>query len=267
MAIRTVPDDFDNVQALHSPYGAIHGLPMQSPVDFIPGYNDHLLRPLMVDPFRRNQEANFTMASHDRQDMRPRDFVIDDYSNEDNPFHRSVKRQRSGSGGSPRHKSNLAEDALAGAGASALLATKRDRDPEQKSRETSEVSPSSGPVHPISQQITSTNIFSNTPGDRTIFPSSFPTNNPAKGPNEVYSNMQDALDTSKNGPNTFLGIQASPPKGRPTPLTLKEEVVKGDISSVCQLLEEHFNDVSVRLLSVFKSKGASSYSFCCECLT
>jgi hypothetical protein len=47
-----VPDDFDNVQALHSPYGAVHGLgtPITSPVDFgTPSYAHDMMRPLMVD--------------------------------------------------------------------------------------------------------------------------------------------------------------------------------------------------------------------------
>jgi hypothetical protein len=50
--MRAVPDDFDNVQALHSPYGAVHGLgtPITSPVDFGgSSYADHIMRPLMVD--------------------------------------------------------------------------------------------------------------------------------------------------------------------------------------------------------------------------
>ncbi|KAK4453646.1 pah2 homeobox protein encoded by the pah2 protein [Podospora aff. communis PSN243] len=50
--MRAVPDDFDNVQALHSPYGAVHGLgtPITSPVDFGgSSYTDHIMRPLMVD--------------------------------------------------------------------------------------------------------------------------------------------------------------------------------------------------------------------------
>lgn len=50
--MRAVPDDFDNVQALHSPYGAVHGLggnPLTSPVDFGGSYGDHMMRPLMVD--------------------------------------------------------------------------------------------------------------------------------------------------------------------------------------------------------------------------
>jgi hypothetical protein len=56
MKMRAVPDDFDNVQALHSPYGAVHGIgtPMQSPVDFVPSYTEHMMRPLMVDTMRRN---------------------------------------------------------------------------------------------------------------------------------------------------------------------------------------------------------------------
>jgi hypothetical protein len=56
MKMRAVPDDFDNVQALHSPYGAVHGIgtPMQSPVDFVPNYADHMMRPLMVDTMRRD---------------------------------------------------------------------------------------------------------------------------------------------------------------------------------------------------------------------
>ena len=57
MKMRAVPDDFDNVQALHSPYGAVQGIntPMQSPVDFAPQFTDHMIRPLMVDTMRRNE--------------------------------------------------------------------------------------------------------------------------------------------------------------------------------------------------------------------
>lgn len=50
--MRAVPDDFDNVQALHSPYGAVHalGTPISSPVDFAgSSYAEHMMRPLMVD--------------------------------------------------------------------------------------------------------------------------------------------------------------------------------------------------------------------------
>lgn len=62
--MRAVPDDFDNVQALHSPYGAVHGLgtPMASPVGFGPGsYPEHLMRgPLVVDV--RRAEGNDHMS-------------------------------------------------------------------------------------------------------------------------------------------------------------------------------------------------------------
>lgn len=56
--MRAVPDDFDNVQALHSPYGAaVHGLgtTLSTPVDFgTPSYGDHIIRsPLVVDVARR----------------------------------------------------------------------------------------------------------------------------------------------------------------------------------------------------------------------
>ncbi|OAF58146.1 hypothetical protein VC83_05310 [Pseudogymnoascus destructans] len=58
MNMRTVPDDFDNVQALHSPYGAVHGIgtPLQ-PVDYSQNYGDlgMGMRPLMVDTMRRQE--------------------------------------------------------------------------------------------------------------------------------------------------------------------------------------------------------------------
>lgn len=60
--MRAVPDDFDNVQALHSPYGAVHGLgtPLTSPVDFgASAYGDHMMRPLMVD-VRRSEGDDLT---------------------------------------------------------------------------------------------------------------------------------------------------------------------------------------------------------------
>ncbi|KAI1813969.1 hypothetical protein GGS20DRAFT_443845 [Poronia punctata] len=55
--MRAVPDDFDNVQALHSPYGAVHslGAPITPPVDFgSSSYTDHMIRPLLVDTMRRD---------------------------------------------------------------------------------------------------------------------------------------------------------------------------------------------------------------------
>lgn len=61
--MRAVPDDFDNVQALHSPYGAVHGLgtPISSPVDFgTTSYADHMMRPLMVDVRPREGEDHIS---------------------------------------------------------------------------------------------------------------------------------------------------------------------------------------------------------------
>lgn len=64
MKMRAVPDDFDNVQALHSPYGAVHGIgtPMHSPIDFVPSYSEHMMRPLMVDTMRRNDSDEQHMS-------------------------------------------------------------------------------------------------------------------------------------------------------------------------------------------------------------
>ncbi|KAH6655100.1 hypothetical protein BKA67DRAFT_534039 [Truncatella angustata] len=62
--MRAVPDDFDNVQALHSPYGAVHTIntPMTPPVDFgAQSYAEHMMRPLMLDTIRRNDgDANMS---------------------------------------------------------------------------------------------------------------------------------------------------------------------------------------------------------------
>ncbi|OIW29912.1 hypothetical protein CONLIGDRAFT_351518 [Coniochaeta ligniaria NRRL 30616] len=61
--MRAVPDDFDNVQALHSPYGAVHGLgtPLTSPVDFGGStYADHMMRPLMVDVRRSEGDEHLS---------------------------------------------------------------------------------------------------------------------------------------------------------------------------------------------------------------
>lgn len=57
--MRAVPDDFDNVQALHSPYGAVHGLgtPLASPMEFgNQSYAEHMIRPLMVDVRRAESD-------------------------------------------------------------------------------------------------------------------------------------------------------------------------------------------------------------------
>ncbi|KAK1983098.1 homeobox domain-containing protein [Colletotrichum cereale] len=63
--MRAVPDDFDNVQALHSPYGAVHGLstPLSSPMNFgTQPYADHMIRPLMVD-VRRAEGGDDQMSN------------------------------------------------------------------------------------------------------------------------------------------------------------------------------------------------------------
>ncbi|KAI0865962.1 hypothetical protein F4860DRAFT_201884 [Xylaria cubensis] len=61
--MRAVPDDFDNVQALHSPYGAVHalGTPITPPVDFgSSSYADHIIRPLLVDTMRRDNDDHLS---------------------------------------------------------------------------------------------------------------------------------------------------------------------------------------------------------------
>ncbi|KAH6686372.1 hypothetical protein F5X68DRAFT_191370 [Plectosphaerella plurivora] len=61
--MRAVPDDFDNVQALHSPYGAVHGLgtPMASPVNFgDSSYAEHMMRPLVIDVRRADGESHMS---------------------------------------------------------------------------------------------------------------------------------------------------------------------------------------------------------------
>ncbi|KAI1117241.1 hypothetical protein F5Y14DRAFT_376206 [Nemania sp. NC0429] len=61
--MRAVPDDFDTVQALHSPYGAVHpmGTPITSSMDFgSNSYPDQIIRPLLVDTIRRNSEDHIS---------------------------------------------------------------------------------------------------------------------------------------------------------------------------------------------------------------
>lgn len=63
--MRAVPEDFDNVQALHSPYGAVHGLGpnVASPSQMGPNnqaFGDALQRALMVDIRRPEAEANLS---------------------------------------------------------------------------------------------------------------------------------------------------------------------------------------------------------------
>ena len=66
LKMRAVPDDFDSLSALHSPYGAVHplGTPMTSPVDLGPSsYTDPMLRPLMVDVRRHEGEDHHLSPS------------------------------------------------------------------------------------------------------------------------------------------------------------------------------------------------------------
>lgn len=63
--MRAVPDDFDNVQALHSPYGAVHTIntpPITPHIDFqTQSYAEHMIRPLMLDTIRRGDgDANMS---------------------------------------------------------------------------------------------------------------------------------------------------------------------------------------------------------------
>ncbi|KAK6064336.1 Homeobox-leucine zipper protein HDG11 [Seiridium cupressi] len=63
--MRAVPDDFDNVQALHSPYGAVHTIntpPITPHVEFgTQSYAEHMMRPLMLDTVRRGDgDANMS---------------------------------------------------------------------------------------------------------------------------------------------------------------------------------------------------------------
>ncbi|KAF4456219.1 Homeobox-leucine zipper protein ROC3 [Fusarium austroafricanum] len=66
--MRAVPEGFDNVQALHSPYGAVHGMsaPMPSPGQFSThSYAHHMMRPLIVDARRQdtNEHASPTILT------------------------------------------------------------------------------------------------------------------------------------------------------------------------------------------------------------
>jgi hypothetical protein len=61
LKMRAVPDDFDNVQALHSPYGAVHGIgtPMQSPIEYASSYGEQaMMRPLLVDTMRQQESED-----------------------------------------------------------------------------------------------------------------------------------------------------------------------------------------------------------------
>lgn len=61
--MRAVPEDFDNIQALHSPYGAVHGLGpnVASPSEIgHQGFGDAIHRPLMVDVRRPAVDDNLS---------------------------------------------------------------------------------------------------------------------------------------------------------------------------------------------------------------
>ncbi|KAF1986969.1 hypothetical protein K402DRAFT_60439 [Aulographum hederae CBS 113979] len=56
MRSRALPDDFDMTQALHSPFGATHGLgtPLTSPSSYTPAFPEgNMIRPLNIDTLRR----------------------------------------------------------------------------------------------------------------------------------------------------------------------------------------------------------------------
>lgn len=61
--MRAVPEDFDNIQALHSPYGAMNGigapLAAASELGNAP-YGEHMGRPLVVDVRRPESEDNIS---------------------------------------------------------------------------------------------------------------------------------------------------------------------------------------------------------------
>ncbi|KAJ4268351.1 hypothetical protein NW762_002414 [Fusarium torreyae] len=64
--MRAVPEGFDNVQALHSPYGAVHGMntPVSAPAQFNPqSYAQHMMRPLVVDVRRNDPNEHAPPAS------------------------------------------------------------------------------------------------------------------------------------------------------------------------------------------------------------
>ncbi|WAO93901.1 Homeobox domain-containing protein [Fusarium falciforme] len=64
--MRAVPEGFDNVQALHSPYGAVHGMntPLSAPGQFnTQSYAQHMMRPLIVDVRRTEASEHASPTS------------------------------------------------------------------------------------------------------------------------------------------------------------------------------------------------------------
>ncbi|KAF2843136.1 hypothetical protein M501DRAFT_926337 [Patellaria atrata CBS 101060] len=60
MRSRALPEDFDMAQALHSPFGAPHGVgtPLGSPAGYNPGFPEgNMMRPLSIDTLRRLPEG------------------------------------------------------------------------------------------------------------------------------------------------------------------------------------------------------------------
>lgn len=61
--MRAVPEDFDNIQALHSPYGAMNalGAPLAAASELGNGpYGEHMSRPLVIDVRRPESEDNIS---------------------------------------------------------------------------------------------------------------------------------------------------------------------------------------------------------------
>ncbi|KAG6020143.1 hypothetical protein E4U41_002966, partial [Claviceps citrina] len=73
-----------------------------------------------VGPYRGDRERDYAMARYERRPRRHDDYYSDD---DEYYYRRTVRRERSES---PHHKRHLAEGALAGAGISALLSSRRD---------------------------------------------------------------------------------------------------------------------------------------------
>ncbi|KAM0435301.1 hypothetical protein ACHAPT_003395 [Fusarium lateritium] len=64
--MRAVPEGFDNVQALHSPYGAVHGMntPLSAQGQFnTQSYAQHMMRPLIVDVRRTEASEHASPTS------------------------------------------------------------------------------------------------------------------------------------------------------------------------------------------------------------
>lgn len=76
--MRAVPDNFDTIQALHSPYGAVHAfnLPITTSAGYSAAaaeaalastYSNHTMRPLMVDVQRANGSSTIGLENQTQQ--------------------------------------------------------------------------------------------------------------------------------------------------------------------------------------------------------